>query len=285
MLSKIKNRIASKSSTPTTSAPASTPNQPTTSAAAAPEQPSTITAAAPEQTSPLTAAAAPEQTEAQTKTAAATTTGAMSKIAIVYYSSYGHVRVLSEAVAEGIRSTGATVELLRVKETLPAEVQSKMYIDHAKDDQYPEVEVNKLPDYDGIIFACPTRYGRVAAQMSQMFDQTGGLWAGGKLVGKFAATITSTSSAHGGQETTHLTTYPFFAHHGMTIVTLGYSHPAISNGSVVQGGSAYGASAIAPADPKQARDVNEEEKAIAEHQGKHFAGIVNAYVKGKAASA
>jgi len=213
---------------------------------------------------------------------AATTMSA--KIAIVYYSSYGHTRSLVEAAAEGIRSTGASVDILKVKETLPEEVQGKMHIDHAKD-QYAEVDVNNLPNYDGIIFACPTRYGRVAAQMSQLFDQTGGLWASGKLVGKFASTITSTSSPHGGQESTHLTTYPFFAHHGMIIVPIGYAHKEVANGKVVQGGSAYGASAVAPSDPSMARDINEGEKAIAEYQGQFFAKTVNAYVKGKSASA
>lgn len=131
------------------------------------------------------------------------------------------------------------------------------------------------------IFAFGTRFGRAPAQVSTFFDTTGGLWASGGLVGKFAGIITSTAGQHGGHETTALTTLPFLAHHGIIYVPIGYQWPALSNTDVVQGGSPWGASTLSKSDGS--RQVNGEEKLIAKNQGEYFAKTVATFVKGKSA--
>ena len=206
----------------------------------------------------------------------------MSKIAVVVFSLYGHVAKLSESVKEGIASTGATVDVYQIPETLSDEVLAKMHDNKAPISSLPVITPQKLAEYDGFIFGFPTRYGRAPAQVSAFFDQTGGLWASGALIGKFGAIFTSTGSQHGGNETTHLTTLPFFVHHGVNFVPFGYRAFADqTNLEKIHGVSPYGAGTIAAGDgSRQPIDID---LSAAKLQGEHFAQIVNTYVKGKSA--
>lgn len=136
----------------------------------------------------------------------------------------------------------------QIAETLSDEVIGKMHGNKSAIAHYPVIKPDDLKRFDGFIFGFPTRYGRTPSQVSAFFDQTGGLWATGALVGKFATIFTSTASLHGGQETTALTTLPFFIHHGISYVPLGYITPELQALDEVQGGSAYGASTVAGGD-------------------------------------
>eukprot|EP00899_Mesostigma_viride_P019473 jgi/Mesvir1/27527/Mv07288-RA.1 len=138
---------------------------------------------------------------------------APKKILVVFYSMYGHIQKLAEAIAEGVKEAGAEVTLKQVAETLPAEVLAKMYAPPKPD--YEIATPDDLPQYDGILFGFPTRFGMMAAQMKAFFDATGGLWKTGALVGKPAGTFISTATQNGGQETTHLTAITQLVHHGM----------------------------------------------------------------------
>ncbi|KAH8925264.1 benzoquinone reductase [Atractiella rhizophila] len=201
-----------------------------------------------------------------------------AKIAIIYYSMYGHIQKLAESVSEGLKATGAEVDIYQVPETLSSEILAKMHAPGKA--SYPVLEdINILKNYDGFAFGIPTRYGRAVGQISTLFDKTGQLWATGALVGKFATVFSSTASQHGGQETTALTTYPFFAHHGIVIVPIGYSHPKLVEMGEVMGGSAYGAATIAAGDGS--RQPSEIELSIAKHQGTLFGNTVNQFVAGK----
>jgi len=204
------------------------------------------------------------------------------KVAIIYYSMYGHVATLAKEAAKGAESTGAKVDLYQFPETLPEEVLAKMYA-APKSTEVPVITPDALKEYDGIIFAFPTRYGRAVSQVSAFFDATGQLWMTGALVGKFASTITSTAGLQGGQETTHLTTVPFFTHHGMMYVPIGYSNPALQGMDEIHGGSPWGASTFAKGDGSRLPTATE--LGIAEGQGKLFANVVNTFVAGKAALA
>ncbi|SPO26333.1 probable 1,4-Benzoquinone reductase [Ustilago trichophora] len=204
----------------------------------------------------------------------------MSKIAVIVFSMYGHIASISDKVIEGAKSTGATVDVYQIEETLSDDVLAKMHANKAPISKYPVITPDALKEYDGFIFGFPTRYGRAPAQVSAFFDRTGGLWASGALIGKFAATFTSTASQHGGNETTHLTTIPFFVHHGINYVPLGYRNFAEqTNLNEIHGASAYGAGTIAAGDGS--RQPIELDYTIATSQGKHFAEVVNTYVKGK----
>lgn len=195
---------------------------------------------------------------------------------------YGHVAKLATEVEAGLKSTGATVDVYQFGETLSEEVLQKMHANKEPIKNYPVITPDALKEYDGFVLGFPTRYGRAPAQVSAFFDQTGGLWASGALIGKFATIFTSTASQHGGNETTHLTTIPFFAHHGIVYVPHGYRDFASqANLEQIHGASAYGAGTIAGGDgSRQPIDID---LTIAKSQGKHFAEIVNTYVKGKSA--
>lgn len=202
-----------------------------------------------------------------------------AKIAVVVFSMYGHVAKLGESVVEGAKSTGAEVDVYQFAETLPDEVLTKMhaYKDPIKD--FPVITANALKEYDGFLLGFPTRYGRAPAQVSSFFDTTGGLWASGALIGKFGGTFTSTASQHGGLETTHLTTIPFFAHHGVSYVPIGYRQFAEqTNLDEIVGASAYGAGTVAAGDGS--RKPTDIDLRVAKGQGEHFANVVNTYVKG-----
>ena len=206
----------------------------------------------------------------------------MSKIAVIVFSIYGHIAKLTDSIVEGAKSTGATVDVYQIPETLSEEVLAKMHANKAAIASYPVITPEKLKEYDGFIFGFPTRYGRAPAQVSAFFDQTGGLWASGALIGKFAGTFTSTASQHGGNETTHLTTIPFFVHHGINYVPFGYrAFAEQTNLEQIHGASAYGAGTIAAGDGS--RQPIDLDYTIAKSQGNHFAQVVNTYVKGKSA--
>ncbi|MCH7795565.1 MAG: NAD(P)H:quinone oxidoreductase [Proteobacteria bacterium] len=194
----------------------------------------------------------------------------MAKILVLYYSSYGHIETMAEAVAEGARRTeGVEVTIKRVPELVPAEVAEKAGM---KLDQDAAVATpGELADYDAIVFGTPTRFGNMAAQMRNFLDQTGGLWAKGALVGKAGSVFTSTGTQHGGQETTITSFHTTLLHHGMVIVGVPYACDGLSNMDEVTGGSPYGATTLAGGDG--ARRPSENELGIARFQGEHVARI------------
>ena len=193
----------------------------------------------------------------------------MTKVLVLYYSSWGHVEKMAQAVAEGAREAGAEVTIKRVPELVPEEVarQSHYKLDQAA----PIATVDELPDYDAIIFGTPTRYGNMAAQMKQFIDQTGGLWARGALVGKVGSAFTSTASQHGGQETTLTSFHTVLLHHGMVVVGLPYAFHGQMGVDEVKGGSPYGATTLADGDGS--RQPSAADLAGARYQGRHVAGI------------
>lgn len=195
----------------------------------------------------------------------------MSKVLVLYYSSYGHIERMAEAVAEGVRQAGAEAIIKRVPELVPEEVARKS--NFKLDQKAPIATIAELPDYDAIIIGVPTRFGNMAAQMKNFLDQAGGLWAQGKLIGKVASVFTSSNTQHGGQESTILTTHVVLLHLGMIIVGLPYSFPGQMDMADITGGSPYGASTIAGADGS--RQPSDNELAGARFQGRHVADIAN----------
>ncbi|VVT19795.1 NAD(P)H:quinone oxidoreductase [Hoeflea sp. EC-HK425] len=170
----------------------------------------------------------------------------MTRILVLYYSSYGHVRALAEAEAEGaLGVAGTTVDIRRIPETVPEPVRRAAgYVD----DYTPVATPADLAAYDGIIFGTPTRFGMMAGQMKQFLDQAGGLWAQNALVGKVAAVFASTGSQHGGHEATLLSTQIPLLHFGMLIAGLPYTFSGQTSGESIIGGAPYGAGTIAGAD-------------------------------------
>lgn len=183
----------------------------------------------------------------------------MAKVLVLYYSSYGHIETMAGAIAEGARSAGASVDIKRVPELVPAEVAQKS---HFKTDQAaPVATVDELAHYDAILVGTPTRFGNMAAQMKSFLDQTGGLWASGKLVGKVGSVFTSTATQHGGQENTILSTQTVLLHHGMVIVGLPYAWQGQTTLAEISGGSPYAACTIAGGDGRRQPSANELEGA------------------------
>lgn len=194
----------------------------------------------------------------------------MAKILVLYYSTYGHVERMAEAAAEGARSAGAEVDVKRVPELMPLEVAEKKA--GAKLDQKaPVAKPEELANYDAIIVGTPTRFGRVAAQMANFWDQTGGLWASGALVGKVGSVFTSTATQHGGQETTLFSMITTLLHQGMVVVGLPYAAAGQMRLDEITGGSPYGASTIAGG--KGERQPSENELELMRWQGRHVAEI------------
>jgi NAD(P)H dehydrogenase (quinone) len=193
----------------------------------------------------------------------------MSKILVLYYSSYGHIETMANAVAEGARAKGADVIVKRVPETVPDDVAQSSH--YKLDQAAPIATVDELPDYDAIIIGMPTRYGRMPSQMAAFWDKTGGLWFKGALVGKVGAAFASTASQHGGQETTLFSGITNLIHHGMVIVGLPYAFQGQLGVDEVKGGSPYGATTIADGDGS--RQPSEAELAGARFQGGHVAEI------------
>jgi NAD(P)H dehydrogenase (quinone) len=192
-------------------------------------------------------------------------------VLVLYYSSYGHVEALAGAVAEGARSTGASVDLKRVPETAPLEIAKAMYFKVEQD--APIAKIEDLADYDAIIVGTPTRFGRISSQMASFLDQAGGLWMRGALNGKVGGAFTSTASQHGGQETTLFSVITNLLHFGMTIVGLPYSFAGQLSLEEIVGGSPYGATTIAGG--KGERLPSQIELDGARHQGRLIAATAN----------
>ncbi|MRS13649.1 NAD(P)H:quinone oxidoreductase [Enterobacteriaceae bacterium RIT691] len=191
-----------------------------------------------------------------------------AKILVLYYSMYGHIETLAQAVAEGAENVdGADVTVKRVPETMSAEVFAKS---GGKTHTAPVATPQELADYDAIIFGTPTRFGNMSGQMRTFLDQTGGLWASGALYGKLGSVFSSTGTG-GGQEQTIVSTWTTLAHHGMVIVPIGYAAQELFDTSQVRGGTPYGATTIAGGDGS--RQPSQEELAIARYQGQHVATL------------
>lgn len=197
-----------------------------------------------------------------------------TKIKVIFHSVYGHVYKLAEAVAEGARSVpGVEVELLQVREMLPADVIEKMGATEAKKAfaHIPVADPKKLAEADGILFGSGTRYGSASASMQAFFDATGGLWMKGALVGKAGGVFVSTGTQHGGQETTIINMQTFLFHQGLVVVGVPYAAQELTNMDEITGGSPYGAGTLAGSDGSRQPSANE--LAIARFQGKHTAQI------------
>ncbi len=193
----------------------------------------------------------------------------MTKILVLYHSTYGHIETMAKAVAEGAREAGATVDIKRVPETVPDELAKASH--YKMDQEAPIATVDDLANYDAIILGVGTRYGRMASQMAAFWDQTGGLWAKGALVGKVGGVFTSTATQHGGQETTIMSTITQLLHHGMVIVGLPYAWAGQMKLDEITGGSPYGATTITGGDGSRQPSANELEGA--RYQGRHTAQI------------
>ncbi|MEO9787165.1 MAG: NAD(P)H:quinone oxidoreductase [Aurantimonas coralicida] len=193
----------------------------------------------------------------------------MAKVLVLYYSSYGHIEAMAEAVAEGATSAGATVDIKRVPETAPQDVVAAA---HFKTDYaHPECDPMDLPNYDAIIVGVPTRFGNMASQMQAFWDRTGPLWAKGALVGKVGGAFTSSASQHGGNETTLISVIKTLLHHGLMAVGLPYAFAGQMDMDEIVGGTPYGASTMARGDGS--RMPSQIELDGARFQGRHIAEI------------
>jgi NAD(P)H dehydrogenase (quinone) len=196
-----------------------------------------------------------------------------TKVKVIFYSLYGHVYQMAEAVAAGAREAGAEVELLQVQETLSDDILAKMGATEAKKAfaHVPIADPKKLAEADAIIFGTGTRFGSATAQMQAFFDATGSLWTSGALVGKVGGVFSSTASQHGGQETTLISMQTFLFHQGMVVVGVPYAAQELLNMKEITGGTPYGSTTITG--PQGERLPSENELAIARFQGKHTAQI------------
>jgi NAD(P)H dehydrogenase (quinone) len=193
----------------------------------------------------------------------------MAKVLVLYYSSYGHIETMAYAVAEGAKAAGAEVDVMRVPELLPPEAAKKA--GYKVDQKAPIAKVEDLPKYDAIIVGVGTRYGRMASQMANFLDQTGGLWAKGALNGKVGAAFTSTATQHGGQEMTLFSIITNLMHFGMVIVGMNYGFSGQMTLDEVTGGAPYGATTIAGGDGS--RQPSENELEGAKYQGRQVAEV------------
>lgn len=208
-----------------------------------------------------------------------------TKVQVIFYSMYGHIYQLAKAIAEGAREVeGVEVEMLQVPELVPDAVleRSGAKAARAAFDHIPVATVDHLADADAIIFGTPTRFGNMTAQMRNFLDQTGGLWVKGTLVGKVGSVFTSTSTQHGGQESTILSTQITLLHHGMVIVGATFTHPNLSQIDEVMGGSPYGAATITGGNGE--RQPSEKELEIARFQGRHVAETARKLKRGGVAA-
>ncbi|QOY88970.1 NAD(P)H:quinone oxidoreductase [Paludibaculum fermentans] len=195
----------------------------------------------------------------------------MSKVLVLYYSSYGHIEQMAEAVAEGARETGAEVDIRRVPETVPEEVAKA---NHFKLDQKaPIATIDELANYDAIVVGVGTRFGRMASQMTSFLDQAGKLWMSGALNGKVGGAFSSSATQHGGQETTLFSIIANLLHFGLIIVGLDYGYAGQMGVEEVMGGAPYGATTIAGGDGS--RQPSERELNGARYQGRRVAEVAN----------
>ena len=184
----------------------------------------------------------------------------MPKVLVLYYSSYGHLETMANAVAEGAKAVnGVQVDVKRVPETVPEDIARGAHF--KLDQEAPVATISELENYDAIIVGTGTRFGRLSSQMAAFLDQAGGLWARGALNGKVGAAFTSTATQHGGQETTLFSLITNLLHFGMTIVGLDYGHAGQMGHDKVRGGAPYGATTIAGGDGSRQPDADELEGA------------------------
>jgi NAD(P)H dehydrogenase (quinone) len=195
----------------------------------------------------------------------------MPKVLVLYYSSYGHLAKMADAVAEGARSAGVDVDVRRVPETAPEDVVKNFGFVHDTSHAVMS-DPAEMAEYDGIIVGAPTRFGRMASQMAAFWDRAGGLWMTGKLVGKPGGAFTSTATQHGGQETTLFSILTNLLHFGVTVVGLDYNFQGQNGVEQVKGGSPYGASTIADGDGS--RQPSEVELEGARYQGRRIGALV-----------
>lgn len=191
----------------------------------------------------------------------------MAKVLVLYYSSYGHIETMAQAVAEGAQKGGADVDIMRVPELVPEEVRIKA--GYKRDQTAPIATPADLKNYDAIIFGTPTRFGMMAAQMKSFLDQCGGVWANGELIGKVGGVFTSTGTQHGGQESTILNFHTVLLHFGFLVAGLPYSFTGQTRMDEITGGSPYGASTIAGGD--NTRTPSDNELDGARYQGEYIA--------------
>jgi len=191
----------------------------------------------------------------------------MTKVLVLYYSSYGHIETMAEAVAAGAREAGAQVDIKRVPETVPEAVAKASHF--KLDQKAPVAKVEDLADYDAVIIGTGTRFGRMSSQMASFLDQAGGLWAKGALNGKVGGAFTSTATQHGGQETTLFSIITNLLHFGMVVVGLDYGYAGQVTLDEITGGSPYGATTIAGGTGQ--RQPSENELAGARYQGRRIA--------------
>jgi len=191
----------------------------------------------------------------------------MAKVLVLYYSAYGHIEAMANAVAEGAREAGATVDIKRVPELVPAEVAKASH--YKLDQAAPVAKVEDLANYDAIVVGTGTRFGRITSQMANFLDQAGGLWAKGALNGKVGGAFTSTATQHGGQETTLFSIITNLLHFGMVVVGLNYGYAGQMRLDEVTGGSPYGATTISGGDG--ARQPSRNELDGARYQGRTIA--------------
>ncbi|KAK5465379.1 flavodoxin-like fold protein [Exophiala xenobiotica] len=191
------------------------------------------------------------------------------KVAIIYYSMYGHVAKLAEAEKKGIEAAGGSADVFQIEETLPGDVLSKMYAP-AQDKSIPFATPEIMKTYDAFLFGIPTRYGTYSAQWKTFIDKLGQLWMSGALYGKYFGLFVSTATAGGGQETTCINALSCWVHQGMIYVPLGYAttFQLLSDLNEVRGGSPWGAGTFASGDGS--RQPSAKELELAEAQGKGF---------------
>lgn len=195
----------------------------------------------------------------------------MSKVLVLYYSAYGHIETMANAVAEGAREAGAQVDIKRVPELVPDEIARKSH--YKMDQPAPTAKIEDLANYDAVIVGTGTRFGRMSSQMANFLDQAGGLWTRGALHGKVGGAFTSTATQHGGQETTLFSIITNLMHFGMVIVGLDYGHTGQMTLEEITGGSPYGASTIAGGDGSRQPTANE--LVGARYQGRKIAETAN----------
>jgi NAD(P)H dehydrogenase (quinone) len=195
----------------------------------------------------------------------------MARVLVLYYSAYGHIETMANAVAEGAREGGASVDIKRVPELVPEDVARKL--NYKVDQKAPIAKIEDLANYDAIVVGAGTRFGRLASQMANFLDQAGGLWRRGALQGKVGGAFTSSATQHGGQETTLFSIITNLLHFGMIILGLDYGHAGQMTLSEITGGSPYGATTIAGADGS--RQPTENELQGARYQGRKIAETAN----------
>jgi NAD(P)H dehydrogenase (quinone) len=191
----------------------------------------------------------------------------MAKVLVLYYSSYGHIEAMANAVAEGVRAAGAQADIKRVPELTPKEVAEKAH--YKLDQPAPIAKVEDLAEYDAIVIGTPTRFGRMSSQMANFLDQAGGLWSRGAFNGKVGGAFTSSATQHGGQETTLFSVITNLLHFGMVVVGLDYGYAGQMTLGEITGGAPYGATTIAGGDGSRQPSANELE--AARYQGRKIA--------------